>query len=256
MIRAISLVPSITEAVADMGLADRLVGVTRYCEVGAPPHADRMGGTKNPDVPGIVERRPDVVLANTEENRAEDLDAIRQAGIAVLETFPRRVGDVPGMLRDVGEALGDPAAGDAAAAAVDVASARAGAATAPTPVAALTLIWRKPWMGVGPDTYADDLLRCCGFANVLSGWGDRYPRLDPGLFLGPQVVLLPSEPYDFSEDDLPAVHELLGEVPHRFVDGRLLTWHGPSTVRALETFGALARELAGVTGGEAGPADQ
>jgi ABC-type hemin transport system substrate-binding protein len=242
-VRVVSLVPSLTEAVAALGLADRLVGVTRYCERGAPDGAARVGGTKNPDVAAVVELAPDAVLANTEENRAEDLDALRAAGLDVVETFPRTVDDVAPLLREVAAALGDPDAGEEAARAVDEAATRADAVAPRTPVAACTLIWRKPWMAVGPDTFVDDLLRRCGFANVLAGWDERYPRLDPSLVLRPEVVLLPTEPYAFDADDLPAVRELLGDVPHRFVDGRILTWHGPSTAEALDAFSALAVEL-------------
>ncbi len=88
--RIVSLVPSLTEAVAALGRADALVGVTRWCEIGAPDGAARIGGTKNPDVVAVVALAPDLVLANTEENRAEDLAALRAAGLAVHETFPRR----------------------------------------------------------------------------------------------------------------------------------------------------------------------
>jgi hypothetical protein len=113
-------------------------------------------------------------------------------------------------------------------------------------VAALTLIWRRPWMGVGPDTYVDDLLAACGFANVLAGWTEHYPRLAEGLLLGGEVVLLPSEPYAFGPGDVPAVRRLVGDAPRlEFVDGRLLTWHGPSTPQALRAFTQLALRLGG-----------
>jgi ABC-type Fe3+-hydroxamate transport system substrate-binding protein len=241
--RVVSLVPSLTEAVASLGFAERLVGVTDWCEVGAPASATSIRGTKNPDVEAIVAMAPDLVLANTEENRAEDLTALRTAGLEVLETFPRTVDDVAPMLRDLARAMGEAAAGEEAATAIIHALDEAEARAPRTPVAACTLIWRKPWMAVGPDTYVDDLLRRCGFANVLAGWDERYPRLDPALVLRPEVVLLPSEPYEFGEEDLDAVRELLGEVPHRFVDGRLLTWHGPSTAESLRTFSELAAEI-------------
>jgi ABC-type Fe3+-hydroxamate transport system substrate-binding protein len=241
--RVVSLVPSSTEAMAAMGLADRLVGVTDWCEVGAPPDAARIGGTKNPDLDAVAALLPDLVLANTEENRPADLEALRSAGLRVLEAFPRTVDDVAPMLREIAAALDAAAAAEPHATAVEAALADARTRRPATPVAACTLIWRKPWMAVGPDTYVDDLLRCCGFANVLAGWDERYPRLDPSLVLRPEVVLLPSEPYEFGEADLGAVADLLGPVPHRFVDGRLLTWHGPSTAAALRTFTDLAVEL-------------
>jgi ABC-type hemin transport system substrate-binding protein len=243
-VRVVSLVPSLTDLVAQLGAADDLVGVTDWCTDGAPTAAARIRGTKNPDVQRVVALRPDVVLANTEENRPDDLARLREAGVAVEETYPRTVPEAAAMIRSVGAVLGR---GSAAAPLADAVDEAAGAAAWPDDrprVMALTLVWRKPWMGLGPATYASDLLWRAGFGNVLSGSEEDYPRLDPALVLGPDVVLLPSEPYAFGDADLPAVAELVGDdVPTRFVDGQALTWHGPRTAQALPTFAALAREL-------------
>ncbi len=239
--RIVSLVPSLTEAVAVLGAADSLVGVTDWCAVGAPDTAQRVGGTKNPSVPAVVALRPDLVLANAEENRGADLDALAAAGLRVHVTFPRTVADVAGLLTDIAGLVG----ADATRLTDDLAEAETAAAQLRprTPVAHVTLVWRRPWRAVGPDTYCDDLLWRCGLANMLVGSTDRYPALDPALFLRPEVALLPSEPYAFGDTDVPAVRELLGDVPTVFVDGQLLTWHGPRTAAALRTFSALAARL-------------
>lgn len=242
--RIVSLVPSTTETVAALGRADALVGVTRYCTVGAGPHVPRFGGTKNPDVEAIAALRPDLVLANTEENRPPDLDALRAAGLAVHETLPKTVEEARDVLVEIGALLDAKAPAKAIAADIDAALEDAVAQAPATRVVALTLIWRRPWMALGPDTYADDVLWRCGFSNALAGWGERYPRLEPGLHLGADVVLLPSEPYAFTPADLEPLRELTGRTPARFVDGELLTWHGPRTATGLRTFGALARDLA------------
>ena len=238
--RLVSLVPSVTDTLAALGAADHVVGVTAYCTDGAPAAATRIGGTKNPDIARVVALAPDVVLANAEENRAEDIDALRAAGLDVRVSFPKTVDDVAGLITELAEVAG----ADASELLTDLSGACAEVdATSPaTPVAHLTLVWRKPWMGLGPDTYADDLLRRCGFANVLAGFHDRYPRLDVGLHLGPQVVLLPSEPYAFSDADVTAGKEL-ADAPAHFVDGQLLTWHGARTAEALRTFTRLAQDL-------------
>lgn len=242
--RVVSLVPSLTEAVAAFGLADHLVAVTRYCTHGAPDDAVRLRGTKNPSVEQILALAPDLVLANREENRRPEVEALTDAGIAVHLTEPRTVADVAMMLRGLASVLGVPDRAEPHVEAIEQALAAAEMRKPDQPVAALTLIWRKPWMGVGPDTYVDDLLSRCGFANVLAGWDSHYPRLDEGLVYGPEVVLLPSEPYAFDTSDLPAVRGLVGEAPVvELVDGRLLTWHGPSTADALERFSNLARRL-------------
>ena len=244
--RIVSLVPSLTEAVAALGHAERLVGVTRFCVRGAPDRAARLRGTKNPSVQQILDLEPDLVLANREENREREVEALRAAGVPVHLTEPRTVADVGPMLAGLAEVLGAGGAADDLLGQLEHARAHAAELRPGAPLATLTLIWRRPWMGVGPDTYVDDLLAACGFANVLAGWAERYPRLDDGLLLGPEVVLLPDEPYAFGARDLPAVRRLVGQAPRlEHVDGRLLTWHGPSTPQALVTFAALAARLRG-----------
>jgi ABC-type hemin transport system substrate-binding protein len=243
-VRIISLVPSTTETVAALGRADWLVGATRYCTVGAPEEVERVGGTKNPALAKIVALRPDLVLVNTEENRPADIDALRAEGLNVHESLPKTVTDAREVLVEIGGLLDSAAAAAAMAAEIDAALAEALSWAPAQRVVALTLIWRKPWMGLGPDTYADDLLWRCGFANALAGFGDRYPKLEEGLLLGADVVLLPSEPYAFADKDLAAVARLAPGTPTRFVDGELLTWHGPRTAPGLRAFSGLARECA------------
>ena len=250
--RLVSLVPSVTEAVAAFGAADALVGVTEWCWVGAPEHAAKVGGTKNPSLAKIAALRPDLVIVNQEENRRQDAEALGAAGIDVLVQFPRTVADVPDMLRELGAVVDRKAEAERFAADIE----RELAEPVPTPpIAALTLIWRKPWMAVGPGTYADDLLTLSGFTNVITDATDPYPKVHseqlrhPGSATAhialPAVVLLPTEPYEFSSKDLPAVRELVGEQPAlEIVDGQLLTWHGVRTASALRHFRALAKSLA------------
>ena len=257
--RLVSLVPSVTEAVAAFGASDALVGVTEWCWVGAPEHAAKVGGTKNPSIAKIAALRPDLVIVNQEENRREDAEALRAAGIDVLVQFPRTVADVPDMLRELGAVVGREAEADAFAQEVEHVLGEPVPAPA---ISALTLIWRKPWMAVGPGTYADDLLTLCGFANVLTDATDPYPKVQCEQFsrdiartvhceqegredLAPEVVLLPTEPYEFSSKDFPAVRDLVGERPAlEIVDGQLLTWHGVRTATALRHFRALAQKAA------------
>lgn len=241
--RIVSLVPSTTETVAALGRGDWLVGVTKYCTVGAPDSAARVGGTKNPALEEIAALEPDLVLVNTEENRPPDIEALRDAGLNMHESVPKTVVAARDVIVEIGSLLDAPEPAAAIAADIDAALAEAAAAAPAERVVALTLIWRRPWMAVGPDTYADDLLWQCGFANALSGYDDRYPKLEEGLLLGADVVLLPSEPYEFTDADLPAVAALVPDTPARLVDGELLTWHGPRTGHGLRAFSAVAREL-------------
>jgi ABC-type Fe3+-hydroxamate transport system substrate-binding protein len=232
----VSLVPSLTDAVASCD-ASRLAGATKYCSHPPGLPAERIGGTKNPDVPRIIALRPDVVLANEEENREPDLAALRAAGVAVWVT---RVRDLPEALTSLGRmitiACRLPAPGwldDAA---------RAWALEPARPRLAIIPIWRRPWMVLGSDTFAGDLLARLGVANVYADHDERYPRIELAELQdsGADLVVLPEEPYRFTADDGP---EAFPGLPAALVSGRHLTWYGPSLAEAPAV---LSRQLGGV----------
>src|SRR5947209_1977618 len=187
--RVVSLVPSLTESVA-VTAPGLLVGATDWCT--HPPDLDvaRVGGTKNPRVADVVDLRPDVVLANDEENRGADLDALRELGIAVWVTAPTSVPaavvSLDRMLR-LGCRLDRPQwLDDAQGVWRDhhVGSRRR----------ALVPIWRRPWMALGRDTFAGDVLARLGIDNVLADHDERYPRVDLAQLPGYDIVVLPDEP--------------------------------------------------------------
>ena len=220
--RVVSLVPSLTESVAGTGL---LVGATDWCS--HPPSLDveRVRGTKNPDVAKVLALRPDLVLANAEENRAEDLDALRAAGVAVWVTFPRTVPEALVSLDRMLTACGVPRPGW-----LDAAEEQWSLAWDGPRRTALVPIWRRPWMAVGSGTFTGDLLSRLGVDNVLAGAPERYPKIDLGRLPAYQLVVLPDEPYAFSPTDGPECFA----VPSRCVSGRHLTWYGPSLAEARE----------------------
>ncbi|WP_411110842.1 helical backbone metal receptor [Streptomyces sp. c-19] len=232
--RVVSLVPSLTETVA-VTAPGVLVGATDWCTHPADLDVVRVGGTKNPDVPAITALRPDLVLANEEENRAPDLDALRAAGLDVLVTEIRTLDQALRELERVLAACGAPRRPrwlDEAGAAWD-ALPLAGTYTAVVP------IWRRPWMVLGRDTFAGDLLARLGVRNLYADHPERYPRLplDELRAAAPDLVVLPDEPYRFTRDDGP---EAFPGTAAALVDGRLLTWYGPSLAEAPR---ALARAL-------------
>ncbi|MFF1905584.1 helical backbone metal receptor [Kitasatospora sp. NPDC058218] len=234
--RVVSLVPSLTEAVAATA-PGLLVGVTDWCSHPADLAATRIGGTKNPDVRRITALAPDVVIANDEENRRPDLDALRAAGLPVWVTDIRTLDQAFGSLhRLLTTACGlpRPAWLDAAEAAW------ADLPPRPAPRRAVVPIWRRPWMVLGRDTFAGDLLRRLGVQVVHADHPDRYPAIPLPELLAcePELVVLPDEPYRFAGDDGP---EAFPGVPAALVSGRHLTWYGPSLVRAP---GVLAAQLA------------
>lgn len=247
--RIVSLVPSLTEWLFSIGVGARVVGVTDYCLEPAQKLATlpRVRGTKNPDRALIQSLGPDLVLADQEENRERDVKALAAGGLAVYVTAIRRVEDVPVQLAPLAAVLG--VAGHAAAELEalsvmlqELEERRAGRRGR----AALAFIWRDPWMAVGAETYAGDLLRLCGADNCALQLPGRYPRasLDEFMDLAPELILLPNEPYPFTEQDRTAFAPY-GPVPAvqtgriLLCDGMLLTWPGPRTITALRVFSEL-----------------
>ncbi|MFG2297518.1 helical backbone metal receptor [Streptomyces sp. NPDC048603] len=232
--RVVSLVPSLTEAVA-VSAPGALVGVTDWCTHPAGLEARRIGGTKNPDVAAVVGLRPDLVIANEEENRAPDLAALRAAGLRVLVTEVR---DLDGAFRELDRllvrelGLARPGWLDAAEAAWE-GLAPVGDWRAVVPV------WRRPWMVLGRDTFAGDLLARLGARNVFAGHAERYPRVPAdGLAADCDLVVLPDEPYRFTRQDGP---EAFPGLPVALVSGRHLTWYGPSLAEAPRVLGEALR---------------
>ncbi|MEV7089066.1 helical backbone metal receptor [Streptomyces sp. NPDC093085] len=225
--RVVSLVPSLTEAVA-VGAPGLLVGATDWCVHPAGLGVARIGGTKNPDVAAVAALRPDLVVANEEENRAQDLDALRATGLTVLVTEVRTLEQA---FTELARVLVD-GCGVARPRWLD--EARHAWVELPPPGPrrrALVPVWRRPWMVLGRDTFAGDLLARLGVENVYGGHPERYPRIPLAELreAGAELLVLPDEPYRFTADDGP---EAFPGLPAALVDGRHLTWYGPSLVRA------------------------
>ncbi|BDH04693.1 helical backbone metal receptor [Streptomyces seoulensis] len=225
--RVASLVPSLTEAVA-VTLPGVLVGATDWCEHPAGLDVVRIGGTKNPDTARIAGLAPDLVIANEEENRAPDLDALRAAGLTVLVTEVRTVPQAFTELERVLRACG---AGTRPGWLDGAEAAWAGLREPERPVSAVVPVWRRPWMVLGRDTFAGDVLARLGVRHLYAGHPERYPRvpLDELNAAAPGLVVLPDEPYRFTADDGP---EAFPGLPCALVSGRHLTWYGPSLLRA------------------------
>lgn len=233
--RVVSLVPSLTEAVV-VTVPGVLVGATDWCSHPADLDVTRIGGTKNPAVDRIVGLAPDLVIANEEENREPDLTALRAAGLRVLVTEVR---DVPQAFRELSrvlDACGGPPRPDWLA--------RAEEAWAEPPPAdrrtAVVPIWRRPWMVLGRDTFAGDVLARLGVDHLHAGHPERYPRIpvEELRAAAPDLVVLPDEPYRFTADDGP---EAFPDVPCALVSGRHLTWYGPSLAEAPQALGEALR---------------
>jgi ABC-type Fe3+-hydroxamate transport system substrate-binding protein len=243
--RVVSLVPSLTEWLVHAGVGERLVGVTDWCTEPAEVVArlPKVRGTKNPDLRAIRALDPDLVVANAEENRKLDVERLEASGLPVFVTMPTTVAGAVAELRDLAAAVGD--LPHAAAIDADLVAAVAGAYRGRPPAGGVRpryacAVWRDPWMWLGRRTYAADLLALAGGEPVLDDPATRYPRIEPDAIaaLGPDLVLLPSEPYAFGPADAEEAAGLLG-TRVELVDGRALTWYGPRIPAALAAFRAL-----------------
>jgi ABC-type Fe3+-hydroxamate transport system substrate-binding protein len=224
--RVVSLVPSITEALASVQ-PEAVVGATDWCTHPADLAVTRVRGTKNPDLAAVRALEPDVVVANKEENRELDVRRLRESGVRVwvtdIESVPQAVASLERLLSEalrweVPDWLGR---------ARELWCGPVPPATRSVAVA----VWRDPWMVVGSRTFTGDLLGRLGLANVYADHAERYPRVEVGDLdrAGADLVLLPDEPYLFTPDDGP---EAFSRTPTTLVSGRLLTWYGPSLVDA------------------------
>ncbi len=239
--RIISLCPSLTELVFDLGLERELVAATTWCvhPKGRVEAVLKVGGTKNPDIERIAALAPDIVLLNEEENRIEDLRALEERGIRCHSSFPKHCADTAAMVRDLGQVLGSTPAAESIALDIERRAERvrrsiAGLASVPFAY----FVWRKPWISVNADTFASALLEQAGGLNVFGRLFDRYPRVELADLAraAPALVLLSTEPFSFLDRHADELSETTGLARERIriADGELLSWHGSRTPRGID----------------------
>ena len=244
--RIVSLVPSLTEALFAFGAGERVVGRTRYCLW--PPRAvgkvPTVGGTKKVDVPRLLELEPDLVVAVREENSRENVEMIQGSGVPVFVGAPESVEGALWLLRELARVVEAPRT-EAVLNPIERVYGRlreGGGRVQSRRV--FVPIWKNPYMSVGSDTYAHDVLETCGGENVCGG-STRYPvlTLEEVEAAQPEIVLLPDEPYPFSAEDLEDFYALDIPAAHsdriHLVDGKLLTWYGPRMASSLSQLAAL-----------------
>ncbi len=261
--RIVSLVPSDTYTLFQLGVGDRIVGRTEYCvEPASALPIPVVGGTKNVDVDRVRALSPDWVVANTEENRQKDIEALMAAGIDVVLSFPKTVAEG---LAHV-EALSARFPSIDHRASIAEARARLSALTQShtSPVPVFVPIWMDPLMTIHHDTFISDAVELCGGRNVFSDRPRRYPLaadlgrrepVDPGgrdtryprvtleevAARAPRLVLLPDEPHEFTPADAEVFRKAVPEAEVAFCDGKDLMWYG---MRSLEGLDRVARQIA------------
>ncbi len=247
--RIVSLVPSITEALFILGAGGAVVGVTNFC--GEPREEVRtrtlVGGPKTVRCDIIGTLRPDLIIANMEENRRADVEALERTGLRVLVTHPRTVREGVQLIRDLGVVSGASQRAEQIASQCEKAHEETERSLhGRPPLRVFCAIWRRPYMTINADTYVSDMLQTCGGENVFRDQPKRYPvvTLKEIAAQQPEVILLPDEPFPFQErhrdefgefKDIPAVR---ADRLH-LLDGKILSWYGPRIAGSLRTLAGI-----------------
>ena len=240
--RVVSLVPSLSHALCDLGCRDMLVGVTNFCVRPADLHrsSSLIGGTKDPNLQKIADLKPNIILVNTEENKPEDIDFCREIS-TVIETYPKSPIDVPAMLRTLGKGLNAVDQAESYAAKIEESIGDLAKSDLKKSKKFLYYIWQEPYMIAGIDTYISRSLELLGWVNAYDG-SDRYPVVSANEVarLSPDIVLLSSEPYPFRVRDAKKFVEATGWEAERIlkIDGQLLSWYGTLTLEMLKKMSA------------------
>jgi ABC-type Fe3+-hydroxamate transport system substrate-binding protein len=231
--RIVSLVPSLTELVCELGLAGSLVGRTGFCvhPRDIVRRIPKVGGTKTVNLDKIRSLEPTHVVLNMDENRKDTADALAKFVPRLVVTHPLAPLDNLALYRQFGSAFGRE--GEAEALCARFQSAYDEAAKQRWPERrVLYLIWKDPWMTVSRDTYISRTLAVFGLHTVPVSSADRYPTLQDLAAVDADLVLLSSEPYRFGASHLEEVSAITGR-PALLIDGEMTSWYGPRAIAGL-----------------------
>ncbi|MCI0617387.1 helical backbone metal receptor [bacterium] len=236
--RIISLVPSQTELLYDLGLGDRVVGITKFCVHPKKWHQAKtiVGGTKKFNLDVIAQLQPDLIIGNKEENYEEGIDAL-QSKYPVWVSDIYSLQDALNMIQSIGEMTEtEPIAQPILR---DIKNAFSILPIIPSR-SVLYLIWRDPWMAVGTNTFIHAMLETIGWRNAISE--SRYPEINTSVMqaISPEIILLPSEPFPFKDQHRDELQPILPSSKIIRVDGEMFSWYGSRLVKAPEYFKKIA----------------
>ncbi|HEV7350681.1 helical backbone metal receptor [Telluribacter sp.] len=239
-LRIVSLVPSQTELLFDLGLNEEVVGVTTYCLHPEPKirTKTKVGGTKNPDIDLIHSLKPTLIIGNKEENTREVVELLRDEYPVWLSDV-NNLAEATSMIRSLGEIVGKEPTANWIADKINERFlifsgelAERGAARPAGPPQVAYFIWRKPWMVAGGGTFIHSMLEAAGYLNVFADT-PRYPTFSQEELrrYAPNQVLLSTEPYPFKQKHLAELREIFPKATIRLVDGELFSWYGSRLLR-------------------------
>lgn len=242
--RIVSVVPSQTELLYDLGLEDQVVGITKFCEYPAEWQRTktRIGGTKNLNIEKIKALEPDLILANKEENVKAQIEAL-ESFCPVWTSEVKTLSDALNMIEQVAALTDRQAEGKQICTKIQNGF-EALQASPSAIIPAAYLIWKDPYMTIGGDTFISDMMRYAGLNNIFAHT-QRYPAIDlQALQNKCRVVVLSSEPYPFSEKHIEAIQSALPGTKVVLADGAMFSWYGSRLQHAASYFAAFRKMMA------------
>jgi len=243
--RIVSLVPSITEFLHDIGLENQIVGITKFCV--HPKHYKSskviIGGTKNFKLDIIKKLNPDLILANKEENDKDRLLFLKNAGFPVWISDVKNIEEALDMMQQIGIICN---AENASVAIIkDLIKFKKWFKSPDTLIPSAYLIWRRPYMSINQDTFIHHMMRFCGLDNVFAQYPDRYPEISEEDLKSahPRLVILSTEPYPFSEKHFPEIEDILPDASLLLGDGDMFSWYGSRMILAFEYFERIRKNI-------------
>jgi len=237
-VKIVSIVPSLTELLFDLGLYEEIVGITKYCiyPVDKTKNVKKIGGTKNFKIDEIIKLNPDIVFANKEENTKELIEKLSE-NIPVYVTDIKDIDDAINSIKNIGFITGKKNEAELLSQKIEdkLITLQQFIANKPTCV---YLIWKQPLMSVGKDTFINSMLEICGFNNLIAKDLDRYPELSIEQLqnLKPEYLLLSTEPYLFKQSHIEYFEKLLPNTKVKIVDGSYFSWYGSRISKSLDYF--------------------
>ena len=242
--RIISVVPSQTELLFDLGLDQEIVGVTKFCIHPAEKVNDKLkvGGTKTLNLDRIHDLKPDFILANKEENTREQIVTLQQS-YPVHVTDCNTLTEALAMIREVSELVGKGRKGEELAKEIED-SFHDFKSVATSDASVAYFIWRKPYMVAANQTFIHSMLVLAGFQNAFGGL-TRYPEVTEADLktAQPDLIFLSSEPYPFSEKHTAELQKICPAARVLLVDGELFSWYGSRLLKAADYIRHLRQEL-------------
>ncbi|WCK56215.1 helical backbone metal receptor [Aneurinibacillus sp. Ricciae_BoGa-3] len=241
--RIVSLCPSITETLYALGLGDRVVGRTRYCihPAGRIEQATIVGGTKQISMEEMDKLEPGLIIAEKEENPKELVEELAQH-YPVFVSNVENYADALGMIRELGQLTGCISQSEQMVRDTEL---RFTSISGFEGLRAAYLIWRKPYMAAGQNTFIHSMMQRCGFVNVFAGYNSRYPTVTYEDFAKekPDIILLSSEPFPFGEKHQAEFAQRLPGMKTMLVDGEMFSWYGSHMKEAADYFNKLMKTI-------------